>query len=53
MPDTEEDPAADTQMFRAFVERGDKQRRARGPLLVGVCALALVVVAVIVVLQLG
>jgi hypothetical protein len=53
MPENEEDPGANTQMFQAFVAKGQAEAAEtstpnRTPLLVGGIAVAVVVLALIV-----
>jgi hypothetical protein len=53
MPENEEDPGANTQMFQAFVAKGQEEstqtaKSNRTPLLVGGIVVAAIVVALIV-----
>lgn len=56
MADNEPDPGADTEMFRAFVEREQSYQpksSSRGPIVVAIAALVVAVIAFLVIIAIG
>jgi hypothetical protein len=56
MPDNEPDPGADTEMFRAFVERSETYRpksASMAPIFVAVGAVVLALMAFLIIIALG